>query len=332
MRACVQLLGFAIGIALLTWCASVAFSEKNRAQQQKLADAPWTDVALLILLSLASLLVNSTAFWSMLRPVRRISFGRVATVNTIATTLGYLPFKLSLLFRAAAHNRQDGVPLLTIGAWIGNVGVVMLATIGPAIGASMWRGKVDAWWWVTALGGTIFLCTAIVFVARLFSHQRVWGGLESRVLGNAAGSDPDQAPGWKRALRRSELLPRVHEGIRMLAQPLAVFGGAAVRATDIGIQSTRFIIAARIVGLELPLDQAIEAASAYFVIGALSPAGTLGFREGVFTMLRSESFAVVVLTVSAVEMVVTLVCAAPAAWALRKSRLAQAVPPSSSSP
>ncbi len=314
-RTLVQLLGFCIGIGLLAWCASVAFSEKNRAQQARIADAAWTDVALLILLSLATLVINSAAFWSMIHPVRRIPFRRVLVVNTIATTLAYLPFKLSLLFRAAAHNRRDGVPLLTIGAWMGNVGVVMLAVIVPAVAATAWRGGLDALWWVTAAGGTFVIGVAILLAARLFSHDRVWTRLERFMIGAS-----EEAPGWRRAVRRSQIMPRAHEGVRMLAHPTAVFGGAALRMLDIAAQSARFVIAARIVGVDLPLDQAVAAAAGYFIIGVLSPTGMLGFREGVFTLLQSETFAVVVLTVSAVEMVVNLACALPAAIALRAGR------------
>src|SRR5688572_10507130 len=314
-RTIVQLLGFCIGIGLLAWCASVAFSEKNRAQQARIADAAWTDVALLILLSLATLVINSGAFWSMIHPVRRIPFRRVLVVNTIATTLAYLPFKLSLLFRAAAHNRRDGVPLLTIGAWMGNVGVVMLAVIVPAVAATAWRGGLDALWWATAAGGATLICVTILLVARLFTHDRVWGWLERFMIAQG-----EEAPAWRRAVRRSQIMPRAHEGVRMLAHPSAVFGGAFLRMLDIAAQSARFVIASRIVGVDLPLDQAVAAAAGYFIIGVLSPTGMLGFREGVFTLLQSESFAVVVLTVSAVEMVVNLVCAVPAAIALRAGR------------
>jgi hypothetical protein len=312
----VQLLGFGIGVVLLAWCASVAFSEKNRAQQARIADAAWTDVALLAALSIATLAVNSGAFWSMIQPVRRLGFGRVLAVNTVATTLAYLPFKLSILFRAGAHNRRDGVPLLTVGAWIANVGLVMVAVIAPVLGASAWRERIDALWWTAAAGGMFTICLAMLLTARLLTHERVWGVLERWVHGPGG-----HAAGWRRVVRRAQLLPRAHEGVLMLSHPSAVFGGAALRALDIGVQSARFIIAARIVGMDLPLSQAVSAAAGYFVIGVLSPTGMLGFREGVFTLLRSESFAVVVLTVSALEMVVNLAAAIPAALALRAAQM-----------
>jgi hypothetical protein len=314
-RTAIQLVGFAVGVGLLTWCASVAFSEKNRAQQARLMDASWTDVALLVLLSLVSLALNTSAFWSVIRPVRALPFSRVLSVNVIATTLAYLPFKLSLVFRAAAHNRRDRVPILTIGAWIGNVGFVMLAVIVPVFAACAWRPRIDALWWSVAGGGALVCCLTLILVARIFAHEERWQALERLVLGR-----PDAPARWRRLLRRSGLFPRAHEGVRMLAHPSAVFAGAAARAADIGVQAARFVIAARIVGVDLPLQHAVAAAGGYFIIGVLSPTGMLGFREGVFTLLRSESFAVVVLTVSAVEMVVNLACAIPTALRMRFAR------------
>lgn len=317
-RVIVQLVGFCLGIGLLTWCASIAFSADNRAQLSNLGDAHWSDVLLLVALSLTTLVLNSAAFWSMIRPVRHVPWRSVLGVNCVATALAYLPFKMSLVFRAAAHNRRDGVPLLTIGTWLGNVGTMMLAVIGPALLASLWRPEVDALWWGVAAGGSLAACVAILITARLFSHETLWSRLE-RFLAGPTGIEPAQA--WRRLVRRSQVLPRAHEGIRMLAHPSAVFGGAAIRAADIAAQSARFLVAARIIGVELPPEQAVAAAAAYFIIGAVAPTGSLGFREaGVFALLDPKAFAIVVLTVTAVEMVVNLACAVPAALSLRRSR------------
>lgn len=315
-RSMVQLVGFVIGIGLLTWCATIAFSEKNRSQLARLQDARWTDVALLIGLSFATMLVNTTAFWSMINAVRRVPFRHVFSVSCVASALAYLPFKLSLVFRAAAHHRIDGVPLLTVGTWLGNMGVIMLAVIGPALAASAWRPQVDEMWWATAAGGAALITLTIFIAARLFSRDGLWRVVEQRVMG--ASPNPR---GWRGVARRMQFFPRAHEGVRMLAHPSASLGGAALRAMDIGIQSARFVVAARIVGVELSFDQAIAAAATYFIIGALSPTGMLGFREaGVFALLQSQSFAVVVLTVTAIEMVVNLVAAIPAALVVRHSR------------
>jgi hypothetical protein len=323
-RVVVQLVGFCLGIGLLTWCAGIAFSADNRAQLAKLRDAHWSDVLLLVALSLTTLVLNSAAFWSMIRPVRRVPWRSVLGVNCVATALAYLPFKLSLVFRAAAHNRRDGVPLLTIGTWLGNVGAMMLAVIGPALLASVWRPEVDALWWAVAAGGTLAACAGILITARLFSHEKLWTRFERLLAGDAA-IEPAQA--WRRLVRRSQVLPRAHEGIRMLAHPSAVIGGAAIRAADIAAQSARFLVAAHIIGVDLPPEQAVAAAAAYFIIGAVAPTGSLGFREaGVFALLDPTAFAIVVLTVTAVEMVVNLACAVPAALLLRRSRSASTHP------
>lgn len=322
LRAAVQVVGFGIGIALLAWCAGIAFSDQNRAQLAQLRRAHWGDVALLVLLSLATVVINAGAFWTMIRPVRRVPWRRVLAVNCVATVLAYLPFKLSLLFRAAVHNRRDALPLLMIGTWLGNVGLMMLAVIGPALAATAWRGEVDAIWWAVAAGGAAAVTLAILVVARLFSHERLWRALERRLIGV---SEPTR--GWRRLLSRSQLLPRAHEGVRMLAHPSAVLSGAALRALDIGVQSARFLIAARIAGVDLAPDQAIAAAATYFIIGVISPTGMLGFREaGVFALLQSQSFAVVVLTVTAIEMVVNLLCALPAILLLRRTSPAGVAP------
>lgn len=310
----VQIAGFAIGIGLLSWCAAEALSEKNREQLKQLGEARWTDVALLVGLSLASLTVNGLAFWTMIRPVRRVPVRSVLLVNVVATALAYLPFKLSLIFRAAAHHRRDGVPMLMMGAWLANMGLVMLAVVGPALVASLWMGEVDARWWAASVGGTVAICVALVVVAGVLARGRWWGALERW----AAGPDAN-VRGWRGISRRLGVVERTHEGVRMLAHPTAVFGGAALRSLDIGIQAVRFIVAARIVGVELGAGDAAAAASAYFLIGVLSPTGALGFREaGVFAMIRSDSFAVVVMCVSAVEVVVSLIAAVFAAWALRR--------------
>jgi hypothetical protein len=313
----VQAAGFLLGVGLLAWCMRTALSDANRAQLARLRDANPADVALLILLSLVSLLLNAGAFWTMLRGVRRIRWSSVLAVNCVATALAYLPFKLSLVFRAAVHHRRDAVPILTIGTWMGNVGVVMLAVIGPAILATTLRPAVDARWWAIAAGGALAAGGAIVLVARALGRPGVWTWFDRRVNGP---SPSGREPRWRRLARRTHVVARAREGVLMLSRPASVGAGIACRAADIAAQSCRFLLAAGIVGTELSTGQAVAAAATYFVIGALAPTGSLGFREaGVFALLRSPSFAVVVLTVTAVEMVVQVACAIPAAFSLRRS-------------
>jgi len=313
-RIGVQLIGFAVGIGLFAWCASVALSDANRDQLGKLRDARWQDVVLLAGLSLASLLVNGSSFWIIIRPVRRLSWLNVQAVNAMATALANLPFKLSIVCRFAVHNRRDGVPLLTMTTWMGNVLVVMLATLGPILLAGMWRGTTDAVWWGASAGGVLVSVLLIVTLATVFSRDVIWRRIERWIAGeNGAGHG---AIG--RLAVKAGVVARAREGFLMLSSPTAVGGGAMLRCMDLAIQASRFLVAAKIVGQEITVDQAVLAASAYFLVGVLSPAGSLGFREAaVFGLLKGEAFSIVVLTVTAAETIVVLTCAAAAGVWLR---------------
>lgn len=314
-RRSVQIAGFILGVVLLGWCVRVAFSEQNRAQLTRLLDARPLDLGVLVGLTLLSLLLNAGAFWTMIRTVRPVPARSVLGVHAVASALAYLPFKLSLVFRAAAHHRRDGVPILTIGAWMGNVGCVMLGVIGPAVLATSVRPEVDSRWFAIAGAGCAAACVCIIVIARLASRGGLWRWLHDRATPVAGAPEAR----WQRLVRHTHLLDRAHEGIGMLAHPSAVLLGALLRAIDIGAQSARFLVAARIVGAELSTSQAVAAAATYFIIGAVAPTGSLGFREaGVFALLRSEGFAVVILAVTAVEMVVQIACAVPAALYLRR--------------
>lgn len=313
-RRWVQVAGFSVGILLLAWCVRVALSEQNRAQISRLLDARPLDLAALVGLTLLSLLLNAGAFWTMIRTARPVPARSVLAVHAVASALAYLPLKLSLVFRAAAHHRRDAVPILTIGAWMGNVGCVMLAVIGPAVLATSLRPQVDARWLAIAGAGCAGACACIIIAARLASRAGLWRWLRTRAT--PAPGAPEAR--WQRLLRHTHLIDRAHEGVGMLARPSGVLLGALLRGADIAAQSARFLVAARIVGAELSTSQAVGAAATYFIIGAIAPTGSLGFREaGVFALLRSEGFAVVVLAVTAVEMVVQVACAVPAGLYLR---------------
>lgn len=316
-RIVVQLVGFAVGVGLLAWCATVALQDKNREQLGRLSEARWQDVSLLAVLSLASLAANGSSFWIVIRPVRRVPWLSVQAVNALATALASLPFKLSIVCRFAVHNRRDGVPLLTITTWMGNVLAIMLATLGPILLAGIWRGTTDAVWWGTSAGGVLASVVLVVALARLFSRKPIWVRIERWI----AGDDGAGRGVLGRKAVKAGVVARAQEGFAMLSSPMAVGGGALLRCLDLVIQACRFLVASRIVGQEISVDQAVLAASAYFLVGVLSPAGALGFREAaVFGLLKGEAFSIVVLTVTAAEMVVVLACATAAAAWLRLGR------------
>ena len=72
LRLAIQLAGFLAGLGLLVWCASLAFSEKNRAGLERLGEASAGEVSLLLALSCVGIIVNGLTFWLVL-PILSIS-------------------------------------------------------------------------------------------------------------------------------------------------------------------------------------------------------------------------------------------------------------------
>lgn len=321
LRLGLQALGFGLGVAMLAWCATVALRGDNRAQFARLAEAPWWATALLVALSGATLLLNGACFWLALRPVHRLRIGDVEAVNAIAALLALLPFKLSLLFRVLVHRQRDGVPVLTIGAWFGVTAALMLAVMGPAALAATMSGTslraLSAAWWAVVLGGTAAASVAIVSGARWLRGGRAWALVE-RIAGLVPGAR-------LRALVVLRVLPRAHEAVRMLGSPATVGGSAVLRLSDLGVQTARFLVAAMVLERAMTLEQAVLAASVYFLIGAVAPTGSLGVREagtvGLFRLLDAKGFEAIVLVVSAADAIVLLLGASLGAAWLRPDRL-----------
>lgn len=318
LRAAVQVAGFLIGLALLWYCATKALDPKNREQLHRLGDASAVQVGSLLGLSFLSLVINGTVFWLTLRPVKRVPYVPALGVNAIATLLALAPFKLSMLFRILYHKARDGLVVLTGGAWLAAAAVIIVAGLLPPVGASLWRhaaGRgVDGLWWAGALGGMLVIGTAIVVVAGFFRKDRNWARIE-RLCARFSSQR-----------LHSAILPRAHEGVRMLADPWAVYGGMALRGADVAVQTARFVVAAKILGVSLPLDQAIICASAYFLIGAAAPTGSLGTREGlsgwIFTALGlGDELFPTILLVSATDTILVLGVAVISAAGLRLDKL-----------
>jgi hypothetical protein len=303
-----QIVGFLIGIGLLGWCVTVAL--KKRESLAKLADATPGQIAALIGVTIVVVLASGAAFRETLRPIKKLPMLEVQAVNFIACLFALLPFKLSVVFRVLVHNRRDGVPLLTIGAWFGAVGVVILCVLAPMLGAGIWRGSADTIWFITAGGGMLGCLLAVLLVARALATERGWAWAQ-RVYAKL----PLPAKLRHGSIAATMLFEKSHEGVRMLASPRVIFGCAALRLLDFAAQAGRIWIAAAIVGQTIQWDQALLAGSIFFLITAAAPSGALGAREGgtawiigaVLPHLDREQFMVVVLVVSGTETVVLLV-------------------------
>ncbi|MBK7403807.1 MAG: hypothetical protein IPJ41_04030 [Phycisphaerales bacterium] len=329
VRLVVQGVGFLLGLAMLGWCVRSALSPDNREQLAKLSEASIGQVAMLLALSAATLGANGLVFWATLRPVKRLRAFDVLATNALCTFLAYLPFKLGALTRIAIHNRRDKVPLLTIGAWFAAMFAVMLIAYVPMMGASLWRRGVDPVWWAAGIGGVAVMWGAAFTLARLFAGERGLARLHA-VLDGA------KLPGLRR-LTTSDRFTQLHAGADMLASPGALAATTVLRLVDLVVISARFVVAGSIVGVAFGWEEAVLVASAYYLIGVVSPFGLLGAREagtvwmaGALGLAASSgrpadeiarSLTVLTLFISGTESVVLLACAAAGVAWLRPDRL-----------
>lgn len=307
----VQIVGFGIGIVLLGWAVRMALRPENREQLSKLSEATPGELMLLLTLAACSVGFNGIIFWVVINPVHRLRATDVIATNAIATFLAYLPFKLSVVSRFVIHNRRDGVPVLTIGAWILAEAVLMAAIMGPLVLVSLWQREVNLVWWIASLAGS-FGCTFI-------------GSALARQLAGDVGIARLSRIGLSDRVTASKAFVRVHSGFEMLAHPRATLIANTFRMIDIIAFALRFYLAARVLELPISMEDSLLLGACYFLIGAASPAGMLGTREagiiaisqmvGISTIATSETasgdvpIAAVVLFVTAVEAVVNLGCA-----------------------
>lgn len=289
-----QGVGFLLGLALMGWCIAIALSPDNREQLGHLLDATPAQVAILLGCSLGTLLFNGWIFWVVLLPVKRTGLWYMSAVNAVATLISYAPFKISMAFRVLVHNRVDRLPVLTIGAWMAAIAVLALTVLLPALLASMWTADQGLLWWALWLGGSALFTGTAVLLARAFAGEHGWKRLAALCSAVALG----------RNMISGEHGRRIHAGINMIAHWRASAAAALLRVGDVFVQGVRVWVAAQILHVDLGWGPCMVIASTYFLIGALSPIGMLGSREGGSTAvatlagITSPDSAAGVLTVS----------------------------------
>lgn len=314
VRLAVQLAGFAVGMGLLAWATSLAFSDANREQLSRLTSASVVSIACLVVLSVATLVLNGGVFWAVLRPVRRLRLLDVQAVNALATFLNFLPFKLSLISRVVIHNRRDRLPVLVIGGWFAAVAATMVAAITPLVLITAYEPTIGPRWaWLSIAALTVF--TLLVYVlARALAGER--GLARLHAIADPLRLRPLQ---W---LFKTRAFRDAHQGLAMLGHAPTFVAAVVVRLLDLAVQAARLMLAAAIVGHALSPAEALVLAIAHFLIGVVSPAGALGFREtgsaglaALLAIATSETFALIALVITAIEGIVFLIAAsAGIAW------------------
>ncbi len=301
--------GFALGIAAMVWAISVALSPDNRSQLEHLRNASPSQLIGMMSLAAISVAFNGAIFWTTIRHIHAIRLTDVISTNAIATFLAYLPFKLSVIVRVAIHNRRDGVPVLTIGAWFAAVAALMLITLGPITLVSIWLKEITLLWWICSIAG-IAICTVIGSgIARFFAGEKGIQRLEQLRL--------------PKSLLNSDAGTRICSGFAMAGNLRSAFLANTLRMLDVLAFAGRFMIAAAILQLPITAADALLLGGTYFLIGVLSPFGQVGVREagtiGLASLVGISAAAagddgsspihVAVVFVTAVEGAANLVCA-----------------------
>ncbi len=313
-RMVFQLVGFALCLGLLGFVVYRAFTRPESAEQlERLRDAHWWQVAVLLVCSFATVVIGGLVFAVVLRPQRHLRTINVVAINGVVSVISYLPFKLGLAFRIGWHIRRDGISPFTMFAWLAATALLILASIAPPLAASLWRGKIDALWIATGLLGMVIVGSVVVLSARAFAGQRGLKRIADMVAVLRIGF-----------LNRLVASPRfgvLQSGTAMLASAPTVAKVLVLRTLDLAAQATRLYVAAQVCGVPLDPSQAVLAGSTYFFLQAVAPTGVAGVREGgtvgLMTALGVPDLTVVVLTASLAEVIANVVMAAAGGLWLR---------------
>ncbi len=295
-KLAIQLVGLALGAALFTWAIRNAFKPENQPAIEKLKHAAGSDIALLLGLTIFSLILNGVVFWLTLRPLRRVPLGETIAINCIAAFLTLLPFKLGLLLRALIHYKRHAVPAKELAAWLAAFGGLSAMTLVVLAGASFWRGGFDGVWFGVVAAGLA-----------------VGGGLVI-LAGHLA--------------LKSALLTRLSLGADVIARDWrVVFGHIAMRVVDVATFGLRFWVAAKITGISVSPTGSMLMGSTYLLLNASAPAGSLGLAEAGTAFLAErvgveKQQAVLLALVITAALSLTSGALALAAWAwLRPDKL-----------
>ena len=259
-RIVTQVIGFAIGAALLAWCIVKAIGS---ADLDRLRQADLRLVSAMIVVSALSMLCAGTAFWLALRPARHIPWGVHQAVNAMATLVNYAPVRLGVPSRFVYHMGVDGLGAWLVAGWVATVGACTLSALaGMTCGALVGVGTIELLGWgaAAAIGlgvacaiGTTEACVRVVgLVRRVPLVARKLGGAESMLASRAS--------------------------LRLVA---------ATRFVDFSLCAARAWCAGRILDLPLDTQQILLVALAGYIVN-YNPLGRFGFREATMAFVASR--------------------------------------------
>ena len=237
-----QITGFALGVALITWC--VWGAAKDPEGWQRLREASSTSLIGLLLCSLASIMISGLTFWIAARPVQTLGVQDQQWINALASMLNYAPVRLGMFVRAAYAIKVDHLRAVELVAWFASVAFTfVVALLAITAGTLAWI-QFGAW--------TFF--PTLIIIAMLGGFSGRWCATLSMVQKRAQGLE------------------------RLITNPTALWGSIALHILDLFFATGRVLLSIQILGLQLNLAQACLISMASFA-ASLNPLGRLGFRE-----------------------------------------------------
>lgn len=325
VKLAIQLGMFAGGLVLLYWVVRQALDERNQGAIRSIRSASPGAIALLLAMTLGSLVINGGIFWACIRPVRKLRMIDVQAVNAVGTILANPPGKLSIVFRVFMHHRRDNIPLLTIAAWFVAVAAGVTAATNPLFFASWYLKDMDATWAAVASGGLAVSYLMVLALARSFAGEaglvRFRRAVGVLFLGQLKGFVAGPA------------LERVHAGFDMLSHPLWLFVQMSLRVADLFLLAARLFLCAQIAGAHVSFNEALVYGAIRFAIATLLPSGAMGSQEAGTTWIArirqaaaSDQFEVVLVFMLVTELVVYSAATAVSLWWLKPWRITALTP------
>lgn len=259
-RLIIQVAGFVVAIGLLGGSIFYAVRDGN-FQPLTQADPQWV-IALLAVTLLSAVVINGFLFWLVHKPFadvdRPVRAHEMLLIISASALLNYTPVKAGLIGRAAYVKHRHGIGyaasvlihLMIAGALFGS----MLGMLG----ATVWRGRIDAWWWAT-----VAVSVPTIAIIGAIAVQRM---LPRRV----ANAEPDANPA---ALRHSFGWSVAHLSVWI------VIGYALLLITAV-----RWWLVCKVMDQPVPVGDALLMAITHSASSIL-PANGLGMREWLIGVL-----------------------------------------------
>lgn len=245
-KVAIQVIGFLIGAALITYLVIVAV---RNGIWDDLSNAEPGLLLLLVALGLLSTVLDGMVFWGVLLPYRKLGFLHVQAVNLSASFLNLMPVRVGTVFRVVYHAQVDGVPLIPIIGWFAAISITTVASLGSMVVATLLVPPLSLQWFLLVLGGFLVCGIVIWAITHIPIVKRIGGGAE-----------------------------------RMFGDPRALFIGMVGRSLVLGSVCGRLAVAGMIIGLELDAQDIILLSIAMIMV-SFNPLGRFGWREATLAFL-----------------------------------------------